>query len=439
MTAPNHIAGGVFFTAFFSSLWNINIFSNVNMLIFTVIASLLPDIDHTKSFIGKVFYPLAKCINKRFGHRTITHSLIFLLSIWIITSTTTHCLNINPSYNVILFFSVLSHFILDMVTLQGIPLFYPLKKNPCVIPGNPAMRMEGGKPATEAIAFLIFTLSIFTCWDLFSNGFWTSYNKLFGTISHVYYEFRSSGEFVLVEYDYIENAQEHKGNALLLYASEDRLIMYESKSIIELNVKNNHQKVNKVGATRTQYPYQEEKLLFINIQIDSLNTLLSQNLITGEIQGSSQFVVIQDNIATQTSIIRYDKQFSPVIQSTATKYDTTNLEKQRTLTIKTLQLKEEQIAYERKRQEYNKLLEREKQISNNIKNQSGYQRNRLETELIELKRKIKTTTIPEPPQHLVKQEEIKLLEEEVNAKKKQKKEQTFSGYITYPRIPDEYR
>jgi inner membrane protein len=35
------------------------------------------------------------------------------------------------------YFSVLSHLIFDMVTLAGIPLFYPFYKNPCVLPANP--------------------------------------------------------------------------------------------------------------------------------------------------------------------------------------------------------------------------------------------------------------------------------------------------------------
>jgi inner membrane protein len=440
MTAPNHIAGGVFFTAFFASLWNYNIFSNINMLIFTIVASILPDIDHTKSFIGKAFYPLAKYIDRRFGHRTITHSLIFLITIWIINWITIKYFHINPAYNVILFFSVLSHFILDMITLQGIPLFYPFIKNPCVIPGNPALRMEGGKPATEAIAFIIFTLSILTCWDLFSNGFWTSYNKLFGTVSHVYYEFKSSNQFVEVQYDYTENAQHRTGSALLLHASEDRLILYENKTVTELSSKNNSQKINKVAAIRTQHPYIEEKQIFIDIQIDSLTAILSQKfIIQGEIQSNHQFATIQDNITTNTKTVHYEYQYSPLITGIKPTADTTTADKQKTLKIKTLQLKEEQITYQQQLNEYNTLINKEKQIADTLKTQTGYQRNKLETELITLKKQTALKTKPVPPQHLAKQEEIRLLEEEIKQQRQQKtpQTQTFTGYIQYPKIPEQ--
>jgi inner membrane protein len=328
-----------------------------------------------------------------------------------------------------------------MITLQGIPLFYPFIKNPCVIPGNPAMRMEGGKPTTETIAFLIFTLSILTCWDLFSNGFWTSYNRLFGTISHVYYEFKSSGEFVDVEYDYIENAINKQGKALLLYAAEDRLILFENQNVTELNVKNNHQKINKVAAIRTQYPYIEKKSIFIEIEIDSLSSILSQNFVSGEIQSNKQFTVIQDNITTHTKTIRYEHQYSPIILTTQT-IDTADIEtkkqKLKELKIKTLQLQETNIEYQRKLKEYNHLSEQEKKITDSLKNQTGYLRNRLETELISLKKQLITRQKPIPPSNLAKQEEIRMLEEEINNSKKSTK-QTFSGYLQYPDIPEIYK
>ncbi len=57
MTAPNHIAGGIVFTGIFTSLWNINIFTDPYYITATVIFSLLPDIDTPKSIIGKPFYP----------------------------------------------------------------------------------------------------------------------------------------------------------------------------------------------------------------------------------------------------------------------------------------------------------------------------------------------------------------------------------------------
>ncbi len=38
-------------------------------------------IDHTRSVIGKTVYPLARSLSRKFGHQTITHSLIFYITV----------------------------------------------------------------------------------------------------------------------------------------------------------------------------------------------------------------------------------------------------------------------------------------------------------------------------------------------------------------------
>jgi len=46
--------------------------------------SLLPDIDHPESTIGRVFRPVSKSIQQKYGHRTVTHSLFAIFTISII-------------------------------------------------------------------------------------------------------------------------------------------------------------------------------------------------------------------------------------------------------------------------------------------------------------------------------------------------------------------
>ena len=43
------------------------------------LAALLPDIDHPESLIGRVFLPLSKYIQRKYGHRTVTHSVFAIL------------------------------------------------------------------------------------------------------------------------------------------------------------------------------------------------------------------------------------------------------------------------------------------------------------------------------------------------------------------------
>jgi inner membrane protein len=79
MTALNHVAGGTVFTGLFSSLiFGINILASPWTIAAAVISSLLPDIDHTRSTIGKMVYPVARWLNRKYGHRTLTHGLPFM-------------------------------------------------------------------------------------------------------------------------------------------------------------------------------------------------------------------------------------------------------------------------------------------------------------------------------------------------------------------------
>ena len=41
------------------------------------LGAALPDIDHPKSHLGRRFRFTSKVVNKAFGHRTFTHSLLF--------------------------------------------------------------------------------------------------------------------------------------------------------------------------------------------------------------------------------------------------------------------------------------------------------------------------------------------------------------------------
>jgi membrane-bound metal-dependent hydrolase YbcI (DUF457 family) len=78
----------------------------------TILGSLLPDIDHTKSWIGKSVYPIAKWISRNYGHRTITHSIFFLIGIFLISIFIEKNFEKIIVFQLSYFFSVLSHFIL---------------------------------------------------------------------------------------------------------------------------------------------------------------------------------------------------------------------------------------------------------------------------------------------------------------------------------------
>lgn len=101
----------------------------------SVIGSTAPDIDHPESKVGRkpLLKPISKIISKCFGHRTITHSLVtaVLLFICLLSSTLLFTGVLNYVYsNIVVGFCIgwISHLILDLLTVKGIPLFYPFVK-----------------------------------------------------------------------------------------------------------------------------------------------------------------------------------------------------------------------------------------------------------------------------------------------------------------------
>ncbi|MCB1770817.1 MAG: metal-dependent hydrolase [Candidatus Competibacteraceae bacterium] len=51
-----------------------------------MVASLLPDIDHPPAKIGRLFWFVSVPLERRFGHRTLTHSLVALGALALVTA-----------------------------------------------------------------------------------------------------------------------------------------------------------------------------------------------------------------------------------------------------------------------------------------------------------------------------------------------------------------
>ncbi|MFJ8531234.1 metal-dependent hydrolase [Bacillus sp. NPDC094106] len=103
------------------------------LLIGSFIGSLLPDIDHPNSKVGKKLKLLSWGINKVFGHRGLTHTLLFtmLLSILLFFCTTFFNGYLQVMYSQFVIgvtVGYLSHLLLDSMTKSGVPLLYPFTK-----------------------------------------------------------------------------------------------------------------------------------------------------------------------------------------------------------------------------------------------------------------------------------------------------------------------
>lgn len=120
MTGKTHLMGGVAATII---LTHTNTYDPLLFISAGAIGALLPDICHSGSKIGRRFKGLSKLINKLFGHRTITHSLLFLILMNMLVAY----LTTNEGIRVGILIGMVSHFLLDAATKNGIKLLYPLK------------------------------------------------------------------------------------------------------------------------------------------------------------------------------------------------------------------------------------------------------------------------------------------------------------------------
>ena len=118
MTGKTHIMGGVASCTAAAYFYG---YDPVFMTASGVIGALIPDICHTKSKIGRRLPILSAVISSVFGHRTFTHSLLFLL----ITAFAAHLYFTNQSILFGLMAGMASHLLLDAGTVNGIKLFFP--------------------------------------------------------------------------------------------------------------------------------------------------------------------------------------------------------------------------------------------------------------------------------------------------------------------------
>lgn len=430
MTGPNHIAGGIVFTGIFASLWNINVFASFDLLLWTAFTSLLPDIDHTKSPVGKMFYPLARFLDRRFGHRTITHSLLFLALCTLGSAFTENLFSEQYIYTTIVFFGIFSHLLLDMITVQGVMFFYPFAKNPCVIPANPNLRIRTGNKRAEVAVFCISLLLLFSCLDLFKNGFWTEFNRSLGTLKHLHAENKRTDKLLLVEYSYKKNNKDQKGEAYLLESKENEAVLFNS-SVFDLSDKCNLTKIDFVKPLQTKFAKQTKEINFFNIKLDSLQATLRNKIVTGNIQSSVPVIQIISNIKHKSDLIKLEYAFNPLF---VIEIDSSNHKTQTKLDQALIKLEKNKNKYLAGVERIDKMIDSLKTLETKLEASNDfYDINKHQKEIIALKKRIARAEekrgIYKPDPLLVYQ--IEKLREELH----QTNDVLFSGVLTEIVIP----
>ena len=152
MTYKTHIAGAIALTLLVDTQLTLTPKQELLLYSSCVLGALIPDIDHPTSKINKC-NPFTGIIGDLIGHRTLTHSLLGLLIFNLI-------LYIVNFKSIVLGFNIgyISHLLLDMMTVSGIPLLYPNKKR---------YRIMKLKTNTEHETIVLSLLIVFIGWFIF--------------------------------------------------------------------------------------------------------------------------------------------------------------------------------------------------------------------------------------------------------------------------------
>jgi inner membrane protein len=191
MTAPTHISFSLIFyfiIAGVSSLFNVNI----GTLSIVVLGSLMPDIDTVTSAIGRTLFPIAAAIEKKWGHRTITHSFVGVGIAGIIALPV---LYFSHNYYYAFLIGYLSHILIDCCNKKGPTIFWPSSIR-AVLPGRKEFRIQVASSA-EFILLAVFVVMSGVLYPVAHRGFTKSLHWLLGDIRSAvldYHDYATNNE-----------------------------------------------------------------------------------------------------------------------------------------------------------------------------------------------------------------------------------------------------
>lgn len=90
-----------------------------------VVGSQLPDIDTTTSFIGQICYPLSSRLEKKFPHRSATHSFVAIAAVALAWWWPCQWLRLSNSEWFALWLGMFISVVADTFTIKGAQIFWP--------------------------------------------------------------------------------------------------------------------------------------------------------------------------------------------------------------------------------------------------------------------------------------------------------------------------
>ena len=201
-----------------------------------IAGSQLPDIDNTQSTVGRIVWPLARFIEERWPHRSITHSFWATVAIAFVSFLAAEKFGFNwlalP----------LGHFIAictDTLTPEGVQLFWP---SPiwAVCGSNPNARIRTGSKGELMLLGFFGSVLAFSIWTVDTGGVKLWANQLLGMRDGVMQTISASGGgkhiYVDIEGSWISDRQPIKQQFWIVKQEGNELVIADGKGIYKTGV-----------------------------------------------------------------------------------------------------------------------------------------------------------------------------------------------------------
>jgi inner membrane protein len=223
------------------------------------IASQFPDLDTSKSWIGRLL-PLtliSRWIEKRYSHRTLTHSFLFSLGLAVVTFPIAFW---NQSLWIALNLGYFLGWYADNFTKQGVCAFFP-HSGRLVTPGNPRLRLSTGSSAEYFLLVVLVCGAIAIINLNTSGGILKAFNQTLGLSS-------GAVEIVAAEQNqYLLMAQIRGRNTLTQQAVQGQFEVVQPLTQTDLLVKDSQGRLYRAGET------QESQILITQVQVQRRSTV----------------------------------------------------------------------------------------------------------------------------------------------------------------------
>ncbi|MFH1684549.1 MAG: metal-dependent hydrolase [Candidatus Margulisiibacteriota bacterium] len=289
MLAPTHSVFGIFLTLIVLAVFGVQSGLHWSIFLFAILGSIFPDIDHPRSTIGRLLHAISVPIERKYGHRTITHSLIgwgiatliFGVFVFVLVAVIQLIPNfgfglseLGPRWVAAFSISYLSHLFLDMLNRRGSQMFWP-NSGRDVIPRNQKFRTESGS-RIEVLIFCILMALMFLAFPISKYGLISSLRWFLATPGSAIQEFKTLENHAYLEFDGVfrERKIPIKGKAEILDVDYKRLVILYEENVYTLSdelaadILASHVRVRK-----TDIPIKIERKEFKNM---TRNHLLSQ-------------------------------------------------------------------------------------------------------------------------------------------------------------------